>query len=121
MLARWCVLLAAAVSSSAFALSEQPTSAVAVAKTDYSQEAAVVEEMSTKVVFENSGNFTREQVSRVRILTDAGVKDWGLLSFPYQSASQKVEASRDPENLDALIDDFGDRSGPDPAREPDVE
>jgi len=91
MFARWCVLLAAAVSSTAFALSEQPTSAVAVAKTDYSQEAAVVEEITTKVVFENSGNFTREQVSRVRILTDAGVKDWGLLSFPYQSATQTVE------------------------------
>ncbi len=91
MFARWCVLLAAAVSSTAFALSEQPPSAVAVAKTDYSQEAAVVEEITTKVVFENSGNFTREQVSRVRILTDAGVKDWGLLSFPYQSATQTVE------------------------------
>jgi hypothetical protein len=91
MFARWCVLLAAGAASSAFALSEQPTSAVAVAKPDYSQEAAVVEEMTTKVVFENSGKFTREQISRVRTLTDAGVKDWGLLSFPYQSATQTVE------------------------------
>jgi tetratricopeptide (TPR) repeat protein len=90
MLAR-CVLLVGLVASTTFALPEQPTSVVAGAKPDYSQEAAVVEEMATKIVFENSGNFNREQASRVRVLTDAGVKDWGLLSFPYQSATQTVE------------------------------
>ncbi len=61
------------------------------AKKDYSKEAAVIEEMSTKLAFENSGSFTREQTSRVRVQTDAGVKQWGLLSFPFQSATQTVE------------------------------
>jgi hypothetical protein len=28
---------------------------------------------------------------------------------------------RDPDDLDELVDEFGDRSGPDPAREPDLE
>ena len=28
---------------------------------------------------------------------------------------------RDPEEIGELVDEFGDRSGPDPAREPEVE
>jgi hypothetical protein len=61
------------------------------ATTDYAQEAAVLEETVTKLAFQNSGDHTREQTSRVRIQSDAGVKNWGLLSFPYQSATQIVE------------------------------
>src|SRR5689334_21048392 len=60
-------------------------------KGDYSKEAAVIEQMSTSVTFENNGEFTREQTSRVRINNDAGVQQWGLLNFPYQSATQSVE------------------------------
>ena len=47
--------------------------------------------MSTKIAFENDGNFTRVQTSRVRVQTDAGVQQWGLLTFPFQSATQAVE------------------------------
>ncbi len=60
-------------------------------KDDYSQEAGVVEQLSTKVALGNDGNFTLEQTSRVHVQTDAGVKQWGLLSFPFQSAAQVVE------------------------------
>jgi len=60
-------------------------------RNDYSKEAAVIEEMSTQVAFENSGTFTREQTSSVRINSDAGVQQWGVLSFPYQSATETVE------------------------------
>lgn len=58
---------------------------------NYLAEAAVVEQMSTKVVFDNDGNFTREQISRVRVQSDAGVQQWGLLRFPFQSSTQTVE------------------------------
>jgi hypothetical protein len=34
---------------------------------------------------------------------------------------ERDDASREPDELDSLIDEFGDRSGPDPAREPGVE
>jgi len=61
------------------------------AESDYSQEAAVIEEISTKIAFENDWNSKREQVSRVRVKTDAGVQHWGVLSFPFQSASQMLE------------------------------
>jgi len=91
MISRWCVFslsIALAVLPSGRAQTSAPH---APAKDDYSQEAAVLEEMSTKITFDNDGNFTREQTSRVRVQTDAGVQQWGLLSFPYQSATQTVE------------------------------
>jgi len=47
--------------------------------------------MSTRIAFDNGGSFTRDQTSRVRVQTDAGIKQWGLLSFPFQSATQIVE------------------------------
>ncbi len=47
--------------------------------------------MSTRIAFDNDGNSTREQTSRVRVQSDAGVQQWGLLSFPFQSATQTVE------------------------------
>jgi tetratricopeptide (TPR) repeat protein len=91
MFARWNVLPLALLSFVTFGFSQQPSASQASAKIDYSQEAAVIEDMTTNIAFENSGTSTREQVSRVRIQTDAGVKDWGVLSFPYESATQTVE------------------------------
>jgi hypothetical protein len=31
------------------------------------------------------------------------------------------EQPRDPDEIDEVVDEFGDRSGPDPAREPELE
>jgi tetratricopeptide (TPR) repeat protein/transglutaminase-like putative cysteine protease len=61
------------------------------AKKDYSQEPAVIEELTSKITFENDGNSTRSELNRIRIQTDAGVKEWGLLRIPYQSGTQTVE------------------------------
>lgn len=69
----------------------QVASPQAAAKADYSQEAYVIEEMATTVRFDNEGNRTREQVTRVRIKTDGGIQEWGLLTLPYQSANETVE------------------------------
>jgi hypothetical protein len=43
-------------------------------KTDYSQEAAVIEDLATKIAFENDGKYTRRQTTRVRVQTDAGIQ-----------------------------------------------
>ncbi len=91
MINRWCALSLTVVLAALLAGRAQTSPSHGPAKEDYSQEAAVVEEMSTKIAFENDGNFTRDQTTRVRVQTDAGVKQWGLLSFPYQSATQTVE------------------------------
>jgi tetratricopeptide (TPR) repeat protein len=58
---------------------------------DYAQEGSVLEEMTTKISFANDGNSIREQTTRARVKTDAGVKQWGLLVFPFQSATQTVD------------------------------
>jgi tetratricopeptide (TPR) repeat protein len=68
----------------------QTSSRTGLSQGKYAQEAVVIEDLSTNVVFENSGNFTREQTTRVRVQTDAGVKAWGLLRFPFQSASETL-------------------------------
>jgi tetratricopeptide (TPR) repeat protein len=91
MINRWCALSLTVVLAASLTGRAQTPSPQGPAKNDYSQEAAVIEEMSTKLAFDNDGNSTREQTTRVRVQTDAGVKQWGLLSFPYQSANQTVE------------------------------
>jgi hypothetical protein len=69
----------------------QNSSPAAPSKDPYSQEPSVVEQTSTKVAFDNDGKFTREQFSRVRVQSDAGVQRWGLLLFPFQSSTEIVD------------------------------
>src|ERR1700731_328778 len=91
MIRRRCILPLTVVIAGLVGSSAQsplpPKPAIDVA----SQEAAVIESMATKIAFENDGNFTREQNSRIRVQTDAGVKAWGMLSFPFQAATQTVD------------------------------
>jgi tetratricopeptide (TPR) repeat protein len=91
MISRWRTFSLAAVLALLPAGRAQTPTQPVPAKGDYSQEAGVVEQLSTKVALANDGNFTLEQTSRVRVQTDAGVKQWGLLNFPFQSAAQVVE------------------------------
>jgi tetratricopeptide (TPR) repeat protein len=91
MIARWCALCLSVLLVASLAGGAQTSVPQTPAKGDYSQEAAVVEEMSTKIAFGNDGNSTRMQTIRVRVQTDTGVKQWGLLNFPFQSATETVE------------------------------
>jgi tetratricopeptide (TPR) repeat protein/transglutaminase-like putative cysteine protease len=89
---RWRVYLMLVLLSALTAVNAQTSpSSSAPAKADFSQEAAVIEEMSTTIAFDNDGSLTRVQGSRVRVQTDGGVQQWGLLNFPFQSATQVVE------------------------------
>jgi hypothetical protein len=60
------------------------------AKPDYSKEAFIDEEDSTKVVAANDGTDTRVSSTRVRIQSDAGVQRFGVLTFSYQSATENI-------------------------------
>jgi len=91
MISRQCVLSLTVVLTALLAGRAQTSPSHGPPKEDYSQEAAVIEQMVTKIAFDNDGKFSREQTSRVRVQTDTGVKEWGLLSFPFQSATQTVE------------------------------
>lgn len=60
---------------------------------DYSKEAFVDEQDSTKVDFLNDGTYTREMSGRIRIQSDAGVQRFGTLTFSYQSATESIDVS----------------------------
>jgi tetratricopeptide (TPR) repeat protein/transglutaminase-like putative cysteine protease len=63
----------------------------AVSDSDLSKEAYVIESSSTRVVAESDGTGLREQKVAIRILADAGVKQFAVLSFAYPSANQSVD------------------------------
>ena len=63
----------------------------AAAKPDYSQEAAVIEQFTEKIKFENDGTAIEEQYARVRVQSDAGTQRYGLLTFPYASQAGPYE------------------------------
>lgn len=60
-------------------------------KPDYSQEAAVIQEYSQKVKFENDGTAIQEEYAKVRVQSDAGVQRYGLLTFSYASGTGSYE------------------------------
>src|SRR5450755_2892796 len=61
------------------------------AQPDYSKEAFVIEQHSSKIRFENDATSVREDTVRVRIQSDAGVQRFGLLTFPYQNSSETFD------------------------------
>ena len=61
------------------------------AKPDYSGESSVIQEMTTRYTFSNDGTFVRDQTTRVLVQSDAGVKEWGVLAFPFEGETQTVE------------------------------
>ena len=63
----------------------------AESKPDYSKEAFVIEQSSTRITFENDGTSTRESSVRVRIQSDAGVQRYGLLTFSYQNSTESMD------------------------------
>lgn len=60
-------------------------------KRDYSQEAVVVEQLSTGYRFERDGTGQRELNLRVKVQSDAGVERFGQLIFGYSSGNEKLD------------------------------
>src|SRR5579863_3629614 len=61
------------------------------ARADYSKEAFVIEQTSTRIAFENDGTGIRESSARIRIQSEAGVQHYGLLTFSYQNSTESVD------------------------------
>jgi tetratricopeptide (TPR) repeat protein len=55
---------------------------------DYSKEAVVLEQSSDKFKFQNDGTSSREINIRIRVQSDAGVQQFGVLKFSYQGSSE---------------------------------
>jgi Tfp pilus assembly protein PilF len=62
-----------------------------VARQDFSKEGAVIEQTATKVVFQSDGTSMREQRTRVRVQSDAGAHQYGVLRFPYYTSVERIE------------------------------
>ncbi|MCU1302513.1 MAG: Transglutaminase-like enzyme [Candidatus Sulfotelmatobacter sp.] len=58
---------------------------------DYSKEGVVGERLETKLVFQSDGSYTREQKTRIRIQSDAGVQEYAVLRPPYQTSLEHIE------------------------------
>ena len=58
---------------------------------DYSKEPYVFEKCATDVAFSADGTDQREQVTSVRLQSEAAVRELGVLVFPYSSANQRIE------------------------------
>jgi tetratricopeptide (TPR) repeat protein len=58
---------------------------------DYSKEAYVIEKLQTRITEEADGSGTRELAAEVKVLAEAGVKAFAVLSFTYTSANEVVD------------------------------
>src|SRR2546427_716667 len=58
---------------------------------DYSKEPFVIESLRTVASFESDGTGTRVFAARVRVQSEAGVQQWGLLSAGYSSANEQLD------------------------------
>lgn len=62
-------------------------------KPDYSKEGFVIERFSKVINFATDGTWEAEQTAAIRIQSDAGVQQFGVLSFGYSRDNQKVEVA----------------------------
>src|SRR5215469_11230547 len=60
---------------------------------DFRQESVVIEQSRSRVIFQNDGSYTNEQFVKARIQSEAGVQQYGVLSFPYEASNGNVEVS----------------------------
>jgi transglutaminase-like putative cysteine protease/tetratricopeptide (TPR) repeat protein len=60
-------------------------------KTDFSEEAFVIEKSFRTITFENDGTSLQEDTGQIRIQSDAGVKRYGVLTFSYASGTGTQE------------------------------
>lgn len=87
-------------------------------KPDYSQEAVVIEQLSTAYRFERDGTGQRESTLRVKVQSDAGVERFGQLVFDYSSANEKLDMDyvrvrkADGTVVNAAVSDVQDLTAP---------
>ena len=66
-------------------------SATATRTTEHSDEAYVIEQSRTTWRYEDDGSGRRQQFLRVRVQSEAGVKNWGQLVFPYNASNERMD------------------------------
>jgi len=98
--------------------SQAKSTEAAKQKPDYSQEAVVVEQLSTAYRFERDGTGQRESTLRVKVQSEAGVERFGQLVFDYSSANEKLDMDyvrvrkADGTVVNAAVSDIQDLTAP---------
>ena len=65
----------------------QTSSPEAAPSKEFSKEGVVVQHSTTEVAFQSDGSYTTELRAQLRIQTDGGVRQYGVLRFPYSQAA----------------------------------
>lgn len=87
-------------------------------KPDYSQEAAVIEDLRTSYRFERDGTGQRDVTFRAKVQSDAGVERLGQLVIGYSSANEKLDMDyvrvrkADGSTVNAAASDIQDLTAP---------
>lgn len=84
------LLLLLSLTSSALGQVIQPDKPSPSAQ-DFSKQAYVIEHIGRRIRMESDGTGSRELTARVRMLADAGVKAFAVLTFVYTSANEAVD------------------------------
>lgn len=69
----------------------QTPAAKPVPPADHSQEALVIEQFTQIERFENDGTSSRQDTAKIRIQSDAGVRQYGVLTFTYASGTGTLD------------------------------
>ncbi len=89
---RWFSALLFAGIAFSFAHAQRKATETPIPSTpDFSKEAYVIEHLDSRIRAEQDGTGTREVTAQIRVLADAGVKAFAVLSFTYTSANEVVE------------------------------
>src|SRR5271165_3450412 len=93
---RVAVLLLAAVTTPLLPAQEKTaekpgTAAAPAAAPDFSKEAYTIERHLSRITAESDGTGSREVTAEVKMLAEAGVKAFAVLSFTYTSANEVVD------------------------------
>lgn len=60
---------------------------------NYSKESFVIEKFSRKIVFAEDGTSELEQTAVIKVQSEAGVREFGVLSFAYNSENERLEVA----------------------------
>ena len=75
------------------ALLTQGFSEKEIAHQDFTKESVVIEQSKSRAIFQDDGSYVNEQIVKARIQSEAGVRQYGVLSFPYEASNGNVEIS----------------------------
>ncbi len=81
----WVIVLCSAVLGTPFGQNRGPDGSA------YSKEGLIVQEFSREVKFSADGTWEQVQTAAIRVQSDAGVRQFGVLSFAFNRDNQKIE------------------------------